>query len=403
MYSLGAILYELLTLQPPIDKEGGYLAILLRVMQGEMVPPEQRTPHRARAGKIPRELSAITMKALAKEPRQRYPHVEALRKDIERFQEGRTVSAKEYTTKELVWKLVKRNKVASVLTFLLAGVLVWSFAIWFQAQRETAQAQQQTAQAQQDLHDHVKKSVPVFVDAARLYVDGKKLSKALEQLDVALIADQASHEALLLKAQILMVRKEFAAAQRELDKYLKQRPNDADARQLAEFCEKGDPKDATLFHAIANVFQRQQVPSLAEQATLGAGDSLAARQQLLPVYQKKIETAWTGLGTKLSLDKDGKLHLDLTGCTQVTALQPLNGLPLTSLNLSQCERIQDLTPIRGMPLSNLSLYGCGQLSDLTPLKGLPLTTLSLRSCGRVTDRWQAHPRTASFSQLGTSR
>ena len=42
IYSLGAILYEMLTLQPPVDKEGGYLAILMRVMQGEIVPPEQR-------------------------------------------------------------------------------------------------------------------------------------------------------------------------------------------------------------------------------------------------------------------------------------------------------------------------------------------------------------------------
>ena len=67
VYSLGAILYEMLTLQPPVDKEGGYLAILMRVMQGEIVPPEQRNPQRAEPG-VPKELSAIAMKALAKNP-----------------------------------------------------------------------------------------------------------------------------------------------------------------------------------------------------------------------------------------------------------------------------------------------------------------------------------------------
>src|SRR5262249_43376571 len=36
VYALGAILYEMLTLQPPIDKEGGYLAILQRVALGEI-------------------------------------------------------------------------------------------------------------------------------------------------------------------------------------------------------------------------------------------------------------------------------------------------------------------------------------------------------------------------------
>ena len=100
IYSLGAILYEMLTLQPPMDKEGGYLAILMRVTQGEIVPPEQRT---TRAGRrIPKELSAIAMKALAKNPQDRYPTVEALRKDIERFQEGRSVSAKEDTKREVL-------------------------------------------------------------------------------------------------------------------------------------------------------------------------------------------------------------------------------------------------------------------------------------------------------------
>ena len=94
VYSLGAILYEMLTRQPPIDKEGGYLAILMRVMQGEIIPPEQR------AGKVAKELSAIAMKALAKNPQDRYATVEALRKDIERFQEGRSVSAKEDRLRE---------------------------------------------------------------------------------------------------------------------------------------------------------------------------------------------------------------------------------------------------------------------------------------------------------------
>src|SRR5271154_1677518 len=51
VYSLGAMLYEMLTLQPPIDKAGGYLEVLMRVMQGEIVPPERRASTR----RIPKE------------------------------------------------------------------------------------------------------------------------------------------------------------------------------------------------------------------------------------------------------------------------------------------------------------------------------------------------------------
>src|SRR5262249_16808405 len=41
IYSMGAILYEMLALQPPVSKDGGYWPILMRVMQGEIEPPEK--------------------------------------------------------------------------------------------------------------------------------------------------------------------------------------------------------------------------------------------------------------------------------------------------------------------------------------------------------------------------
>src|SRR5262249_47664336 len=92
IYSMGAILYEIMALQPPVNKEGGYWPILMRVTKGEIDLPEKKDPARAAAGKIPPELSAVAMKALAKLPEDRYPAIEFLRKDIELFLEGRSVS-----------------------------------------------------------------------------------------------------------------------------------------------------------------------------------------------------------------------------------------------------------------------------------------------------------------------
>src|SRR5262249_19523218 len=88
VYALGAILYDMLPLQPPIDREGGYPAILARVAKGEIVPPQEKAPDRARAGKVPVELAAIAMKALAKNKEARYPTIAALRQDTELFLEG---------------------------------------------------------------------------------------------------------------------------------------------------------------------------------------------------------------------------------------------------------------------------------------------------------------------------
>lgn len=226
VYSLGAILYEMLTLQPPVEREGGYLVVLMRVALGEIVSPEQRNLQRAKAGKIPKELAAIAMKALAKDKEQRYPTADALRQDIERFQEGRSVSAKDDTLREAVWKLVKRNKVASSFTALLLVVLLWSSWSNFQARRAEAEKNQ-----------HITDSLPSFVRAARFAANEKQYDDALKQLKVVTDHDPNQAQARLLRAQVLMVRQDFAEAKGELDRYLVLVPKDAVAKQQAELCQ----------------------------------------------------------------------------------------------------------------------------------------------------------------------
>jgi len=109
IYSLGAILYEILTLERPIEGQTVH-RVLLNVSDGKIVPPEERTPDR----QIPKELSAVTLKAMARNRRKRYQSVPDLAQDIKLFLEGRAVSAKEDTFVEALTKLVKRNWAASI-------------------------------------------------------------------------------------------------------------------------------------------------------------------------------------------------------------------------------------------------------------------------------------------------
>jgi serine/threonine protein kinase len=414
IYSLGAILYEVLVLEPPVEKGGGFVAVLQRVIHNEIIAPEKRSPQRAREGKIPPDLAAIAMKALARDPAHRYAKVEDFRRDIELFQEGRSVSAKEDSRRELLIKFVKRNRAMSaavgiavmVITLLLLG----SSWIFWRAARRAEDLLVKTAAAQEKLHDQRRKAVPALVESAQLAVDKRRFDKALSQVSVALDYDRNYPEALLLHGQLLLVvQKDFDGARKEFEQFLRLRPNDEAAHRLRDVCGKIDSKDPTgQLLIIAYIFIDQGSPALAE--GLLQQNAFQARDMLLQIYRRRLGDAYKSkdLGIKLTMDETGIYSLNLTNqkefvstlaplkgmplsklfltnCVDVNDLSPLDGMPLTALDLSGCTRVRDLSPLAGMPLTILKLNRCGQVQDLTPLKDSKLTSVELQSCDQVRD------------------
>ncbi len=85
VYSLGAILYELLTGQVPFRGR----SVLETLEQVRTQPPQP--PHELRPD-LPVELEAVCLRCLAKAPADRYPTAQALADDLRRFAEGHAVT-----------------------------------------------------------------------------------------------------------------------------------------------------------------------------------------------------------------------------------------------------------------------------------------------------------------------
>jgi WD40 repeat protein len=120
VYSLGAILYEMLTGRPPFLAET-HVDTILQVVTETPVPPSRLQ------SKVPAELEAICLKCLNKVPRERYARAAALAEDLERFLAG--VPTEAGRDRGLTWFRRHRWRLAAVATWTAAAVIVASLGV----------------------------------------------------------------------------------------------------------------------------------------------------------------------------------------------------------------------------------------------------------------------------------
>jgi WD40 repeat protein len=140
VWSLGAVLYELLTGRPPHTARS-VPELLDQVVSEPVAPARRRDPA------IPPELAAVTSKALRRDRAKRYRTAGELAREIEAFQSGARVTSYEYSSWELLRRFVARNKTLSVAALLLLVILAGSTGAIYRAYRRADQARDGEAQA----------------------------------------------------------------------------------------------------------------------------------------------------------------------------------------------------------------------------------------------------------------
>lgn len=116
VYSLGAILYHMLTGRPPVSGETP-MEVLHRA--AAEAPKRPRLTN----ARVPRDLETICLKCLEKKPAARYASAAALANDLERFSTGRTILAHPVGLTNRAWRWTRRNPVAAVLSATVTALV----------------------------------------------------------------------------------------------------------------------------------------------------------------------------------------------------------------------------------------------------------------------------------------
>jgi tetratricopeptide (TPR) repeat protein len=119
VYSLGATLYDLATGHPPFSAKS-VAEIARKICDEDPIPPRRRNP------KISRDLGTVILKAMEKDPRNRYSHALDLAEDLARLESGSPIRARPAgPVRRLLRGVRRRPWTLTALTLAACALAVW--------------------------------------------------------------------------------------------------------------------------------------------------------------------------------------------------------------------------------------------------------------------------------------
>ncbi len=169
VYSLGVVLYEMLTGRVPLQGPTT-LDTLLMVRTEEPVPPRRLQP------KIPRDLETICLKCLQKDPSRRYATAHELADDLRRFLDGKPILARRTPVWERAWKWAKREPGIAMLSAALVFAIALGFTLLTQQWRAESEAKKL---AQENERKARQLSASIALDRGIALAEAGKLNQGL--------------------------------------------------------------------------------------------------------------------------------------------------------------------------------------------------------------------------------
>jgi len=218
VYSLGATLYELLTLKPAFAERDQARLI-------DQITHQPTVPLRHHDHRIPRDLETLVLKALAKDPKDRFATAADLADELRRYLESRPILSRPVGPVERLWRWCKRSPglaAAALLTMILA--ISTTIAAWIfhnqrdqiskqrdQVSRALVQARESEARAIEAQTDANVQLLEALQSHARAGRFSRRIGQRLKSLHALEKAAAIAAELRLPRAQFDLLRDEAIA------------------------------------------------------------------------------------------------------------------------------------------------------------------------------------------------
>jgi serine/threonine protein kinase/WD40 repeat protein len=181
VFSLGLTLYEMVTLRPAFAASGR-AQLLERLLREQPRRPRKLDVH------VPQDLETLILKAIAKEPGQRYQSANELADDLRRFLADRPVRARRSRWPERYWRWCRRNPAVASLTAFVATLLVTVAAV---SLSDAARLRDEQGATQMQLHqtrvaeaEATRRLYRSLVEQARASRLSRRIGQRIKTLEV---------------------------------------------------------------------------------------------------------------------------------------------------------------------------------------------------------------------------
>lgn len=383
VYGLAAVLYNILTLEPPFrGNDEKVVSDMVRTgelrpptvfnqtlhKQGEPKSPSTGLPH-CPNGQIDERLSNVVVKAMRRRQSDRHQTVQELQMDVVRFRADLPTSADVLRLVTLFSLWMKRNaKGFSVAVFVAILIAGFVFNVIVSNHKINAAL------------EGLRNTGPFLLEKSQDLVSKHNYPEALRAIEHAITITPENPAYHVQRGNLLQSLFRFSEARDAYEAALKHDPNNSLAAENLQLCLeilKSGSKDeqsslVNLTKLRSAMFKQERIEEAQDMSQKQLEKDKVLRTTHLANERKLLGNL--GIRGEVKIDERGFLLLDLS-YSPIENLTPLKGIPLNGLNL-QYTKVKDLTPLKGMPLKSLNLH-VSQVTDFSPLRGMQLEDLEL--------------------------